>query len=76
MKILIVNINNYFYTYSIFVHCPKYEYHTDYCMLYNICRMHYIVHTAQYDDFEQFYIKDYECTKKMIKSMMLGFEWL
>ena len=25
---------------------------------------------------EQFYIKDYECAKKMIKSMMLGFEWL
>ena len=33
----------------------------------------------QYDHFEQFYIlffKDYKCAKKMIKSMMLGYEWL
>ena len=35
-----------------------------------------VVNNAQYDHFEQFYIKDYECAKKTIKSMILGFEWL
>ena len=52
----------------------------DVSMIYIITSFHCCQHTgvgsAQYDHFEQFYIKDYKCAKKMIKSMMLGFEWL